>query len=360
MNIKLCAAFWGFFLVSSGLLWGGSLSADAQTPPSGKSPIITAPSQPVKNGKTVPADSIKSEAPMATPEPPSPKEYFIIDETVRTSFEPVSVTALVYDSGRLKQYEAEYYPVTGAGGTDKVFRVATVLPLSGTLAESAPHGIQVCFFLTSIDGDFAATTVESWSKEKLILNAKDRSELQRDFELAKKETPKQQSRNDALEQELERAKDRASNLSEVEDIIGLKSALEQLQKSDSSTANELELNRLKELVQNSKTNPLPLNAINNRLELSKQLQEIALATASSEQQRSSRKQNASANYFRKLELAREAEGVDIRSLAAQVLDLRQRRKELETRLGVTAAQLAGENQGAVSVPESSEESQGQF
>ena len=297
------------------------------------------------------------------------KDFAIVDETVRTAFEPVSVTALVYDGSRLKQYDAEFSAVPTGNSGEKLYRVAAVLPFNSSSASGASsgkgqspaaNGLVVCFFLVSVDGDFASTNVQLWPLDRLEANSRTREELEKDFENAKKEIPKQQARNDALEQELERAKERASNLSEVEDIMGLKSTLEQLQNSDSSAANELELGRLRSLVQQSRALPIPPHVISNRLELSKQLQEIALATASAEHVRSNRKQNASASYFHKLDLAREAEGVDIRGMAAQVLDLRQKRKELEARLGVTAAQLAGENQGTVGTPPTTDGSGAEF
>ena len=278
---------------------------------------------------------------LGTATPAAAANFAILDQTIQTSFEPVSVSALVYDGAHLRQFDADFVPVPNGSGNDRLFRVAAVLPLDQQ--SGAVENLSVTFFLVSVDGDFAATTIQNWNREAIEQNSKSRAQLEQENEEAKAEIPKQKARNDALERELERSKDRASNVAEVEDIIGMKSALDQLKDSDSSA--ELELVRLHELIRAGRTAPAQPNLLPIRAELSKQLQEVTIATASSEHIRSSRRQSASTDYFHKLELARQAEGVDIRGLAAQVLELRQRRKELEARLGVTAAQLLGSQEG---------------
>lgn len=290
--------------------------------------------------------------------------YAVLDKRVQISFEPISVTALLYDGSRLRQYDAEFLPTPeGVVGGGKIFRVAAVVPVPPP-RESSPEDkepfFDVTFFLSSIDGDYAATTVERWTYKQLQENTKSREQLEKEFLDLQKEIPKQRARNDSLEQELERTRDRASQVSDLADIVGLQNALNQLQSSDSTAANEIELQRLRELISRSRELPVSVVTQEKRLELSLQLKEMALATATTEHIRSLRKQSASSNYFRKLELARQAEGVDIRGLATKVLSLRQKRKELESRLGVRAAELLGTASSEGASPANEAESQQEF
>ncbi len=269
------------------------------------------------------------------PCPVSAQNFGILDQVISTTFEPVTVSALVYDGSRLRQYDAELAPVPSDPGGAHLYRVAATVPLD--LKE--PPDLRVSFFLVSVDGDFSATPVRVWTGTQIQENTLRVDELERKFADAKKEIPKQQARNDTLERELEQSKERASSTAEVEDILGLQAALDQLKGSDAAA--EAELLRLRAIVRAGRAAPESENIQLVRFELSKQLQEVTLATAGTERTRSTKKQSASASYFRKLELARQAEGVDVRALAAQVMQMRQRRTDLEARLGVTAAELAG-------------------
>ena len=126
----------------------------------------------------------------------------------------------------------------------------------------------------------------------------------------------------------------ASKIAGVDDLIDLKTELASLKGFDDRKAAELD--RLREMVKRGRFSPEPESADQLRMQLSQQLRDAARVTADADRMGMSQRESATANYRRKIELVKQAEGVNAEELAQDVLVLRKRRRELEARLNVDA------------------------
>lgn len=263
-----------------------------------------------------------------------PKDFGLIEQTIAVPFKPVSVYALVEQkTGDIRQYHGIAVP-SGAGGMEveagQTVNVAALIPVP---KQAAPDDVfHFTFFLASVSGDFAATEIRSWTWKALRENSLTIDSLEAQTSAIERDIPAQREQNTKLEAKLTQLREQASKIAGVDDLIDLKTELASLKGFDEKKSSELE--RLKELVKRGRFDPEPEGMDDLRMDLLGQLRNAARLTADADRLGMSQRESAVAAYRRKIDIVKQAEGVDPQELAQRVLELRSHRRELESRLNV--------------------------
>lgn len=280
----------------------------------------------------------------ATGLPPQfPPNVGILEQTISVPFEPVSLYALQEIAlGEIRQYRAvaaQLGDPTEAEATKSI-----QLTVGAPVAKAGDAGdasiFHFTFFLTDLNGQFAATEVKGWSWKRLAENTLPGSLLERNGAAYAQEIAMQQTRNSEMEKQLSQLREQASKIAEVDEIIDLKSELTNVRGFDEQKSAEIE--RLRTLVAEGRDAADPKNLVSIRATLAENLAGIAKVTALSDRLSGRRREAAAASYRRKINLVRESEGIDPELLAQEALDLRRRRKELEARLSKGGAAAEAE------------------
>ena len=255
-------------------------------------------------------------------------EHFgIIDQAVASSFRPESVFLLVAGAG-VKEFPAVFL-TRGGSGLDQGGEIlaASLLPQAESLSFS--------FFLKGHDLSFAATPVRTWSRESIRKNTVSYSELTAEVSTLSRQLKDKQTLVAKVEQELDSLRSKASAVAGVDEIIDLKIELARLRGFGDQKAAERE--RLRDLVSigRKRTDPEGVDAL--RQELSLHLADTARATAMADRLRVRRKEAARATLDKKLAFVKEMSRYNPEELAAEVIRLRNRRRELEARLNLRPA-----------------------
>ncbi|MFN8389990.1 MAG: hypothetical protein U0136_06845 [Bdellovibrionota bacterium] len=267
----------------------------------------------------------------------------IIEQTIAVPFRPVTVYALVSGAdGSIQQYHAVAVPMA-PGATEvevgQTVTVGAVVPLPNTSA-ALEGSFSFTFFLVNLNGEFAATEVQSWTYKMLAANNRSISELDQDRAQIEHDIPLQREENNKLEARLTQVREQASKIAGVDDILDLKTELANLKDFDEKKFSDLE--RLHALYKAGSTVPDPKDVQDLRVKLLNQLRLAAQVTAEADRLGMSRQESALAEYKRKVDLVKSTAGEDPQALAKQILQLRKQRRELEGRLNLGAG---GEQNG---------------
>lgn len=259
-------------------------------------------------------------------------QFGIIEQTISVPFRAVTVYALVETAmGEIRQYRAIAVPAS-VGATEieagQPVLVGAVVPVSSSVSPDAVFHFS--FFATGVNGDFAATEIQSLTWKALLSSGYEIDTLKEETAKLEQSLPTQREENLKLESQLSQLRDQAAKIAGVDDLIDLKSELDSLKGSDEKKA--VEVDRIKLLSRNGFESAPPKNADESLMDLGAQLRLAAKVTAEADKVGLNKKGSAEAEYRRKLELVRRAEGADPQALAQQVFNLRKRRKELEARL----------------------------
>lgn len=268
----------------------------------------------------------------------------IISQTIGVPFKPVSAFALVESRvGEIKQYKAIAIPKplsTNLQG-NQTYLAASPIP-AHSLNDTANNSLRFAFFLASVNGEFAAGEVTELSYDQLKAESISIDELNQAILKYEKELPDLRTDNADLEAQLMELRDKASKIANVDDIIDLKVELENLKGFDEKKI--VELDRLRALINLGRTSAEPTEADKIRTNLISQLTESAKITAFADRIANRKRDSALANYRRKVNLVKTAEGVDAETLAQEVLALRKRRRELESRLNLNSTPEGVQNE----------------
>ena len=265
--------------------------------------------------------------------PQFPPNVGILEQTIAVPFEPVSLYALQEISlGQIRQYRAVAAQISSPEEAEQSKSVQLIVgaPIAKD-AEADDAGVfHFTFFLTDLNGQFAATEVKGWSWKRLAENTLPGALLERNGAAYAQEISMQQTKNVEMEKQLSTMREQASKIAEVDEIIDLKSELSNVRGFDEQKSSEVE--RLKTLVAEGRDLADPPDLVRIKATLAENLAGVAKVTALADRLSGRRKDAAAASYRRKINLVRESEGIDPELLAQEALDLRRRRKELEARL----------------------------
>jgi len=266
-----------------------------------------------------------------------PASFGVIEQTISVPFRAVSVYALVETTvGQIRQYRAKAVPAAiGAKEIEagQAVLVGAVIPIPPNAAPDAVFHFS--FFATGVNGDFAATDIQSLTWKALETSGYQIETLKEETARLENSLPAQREENLKLENQLSQLRDQAAKIAGVDDLIDLKSELDSLKGSDEKKS--VEVDRIKLLAKLGFEAADPKNSDALLMDLGGQLRLAAKVTAEADKVGTNRKGSVEAEYRRKLDLVRRMEGVDPQSLAQQVLNLRKRRKDLEARLDTGAS-----------------------
>lgn len=258
-----------------------------------------------------------------------PPDIGILQQSIVVPFEPVSVYALQeVGPGSVKQFRAVSYTpgdVKPPPGSNATLSVGAAVRQNRDLGDASTF--HFTFFVTGIEGQFAATEMQGWSWKKLAENTLPFGVMERELALYEKEAAELESGNHDTEVKLAQLREQASKIAEVDELIDLKSELANTRGFDERKLDEI--SRLRALAEIGRTDPAQPDVDLMRIQLSTQLSEAAKATAMSDRLNRRKRDAAMASYRRKLDLIRRNEGIDPQELAREILRLRKRRKELE-------------------------------
>ncbi len=265
--------------------------------------------------------------------PQFPPNVGILEQTISVPFEPVSLYALQEIAlGEIRQYRAVAAKLgdSAEGEQGKAEQLTVGAPVARSNDAGEASIFHFTFFLTDLNGQFAATEVKGWSWKRLAENTLPGSLLERNGAAYAQEIAVQQTKNSEMEKQLSVMREQASKIAEVDEIIDLKSELTNVRGFDEQKS--AEITRLHTLIAEGRDAPDPKNLVSIRATLAENLAGIAKVTALSDRLSGRRREAAAASYRRKINLVRESEGIDPELLAQEALELRRRRKELEARL----------------------------
>ena len=273
--------------------------------------------------------------------PQFPPNVGILEQTISVPFEPVSLYALQEIAiGEIRQYRAVAAQLGDPAEAAQSVQLTVGAPVAKN-ADADEEGLfHFTFFLTDLNGQFAATEVKGWSWKRLAENTLPGTLLERNGAAYAQEITMQQAKNSEMEKQLSVMREQASKIAEVDEIIDLKSELTNVRGFDEQKSAEIE--RLHTLVAEGRDAADPKNLVSIRATLAENLAGIAKVTALSDRLSGRRREAAAASYRRKINLVRESEGIDPELLAQEALDLRRRRKELEARLSKGGAAAEAE------------------
>lgn len=257
----------------------------------------------------------------------------IISQTISAEFFPIEAFVLLESSeGEVRQYPAEAVlrsPSVSRGDKTRLFVGAAVPRSVLPPGERSPH---YTFFLIGEESKFAATAVQQWSSEGTEQELNSIGALEDRVKQDLAEVRMMEVEIKEVSEKLETLREEASRAAAVDEIVDLKMQIAVFEGGGEDNAEERQ--RLADLVALGRRMEEP-EAINDQLkELSEQLMQTAQATAMADQLNNRRKEAAKASLARKLNLIREMKNIDETLLARNVLALRERRRQLESRLHI--------------------------
>lgn len=265
----------------------------------------------------------------------------ILQQAIVVPFEPVSIYALQeVGPGTVKQYRAVSYTPGDAKAPPGSNVALTVGAPVRRGADANDSGVfHFTFFVTGLEGQFAATEMKAWTWKKLVENTLPFSVMEREIEIDQRSVAALEQSSNDVEAKLAQLREQASKIAEVDELIDLKMELSNTKGFDEKKLDEI--TRLRRLAELGRTIG-DVSAVDEmRVQLSTQLAEAAKTTALSDRLNRSKRDAAAASYRRKLEIIRRNEGIDQQELAQEILQLRRRRKELEA----LVAERSGEGGG---------------
>lgn len=258
--------------------------------------------------------------------------YGIVQQTIAVPFKPVSVYALVdFGKGKINQFPGTFVPYQSASGDDRNSRVAVaaVVPLP-VPAPPSDQSFRFTFFLASLDGEFAATEVADMTWDQLQQVPHSVEAINAEIEQLQKRIPQQKEKNSVTQKKFTELRDKASQIAQVDDLLDLRSELENLKGNDDKKSDEVD--HIREAIRLGYRTPASPAVDAVRLDLLGQLYAAARVTAFVDREADLKRSSAEMSYQRKLELIRETENLDPDALAQEALQLRERRRALERQL----------------------------
>jgi hypothetical protein len=262
--------------------------------------------------------------------------FGVVEQTISVPFRPVSVFALLSSpSTHILQYHAVAVPMTPGATEVEVGQTVTV-GATVPIPKNAPadEAVYFTFFLVNLNGEFAATEVQSWTWGQLSQNNRSIDELNQDRAQIEHDIPLQREENNKLDARLTQLREQASKIAEVDGILDLKTELANLKDFDERKVGDLE--RLKYLYHEGVSETDPTDDGDIRMNLLAQMRKAAQVTADADRLGMSRKETATNEFHRKLNLIRGVSDIDPQQLAKQILALRKQRRELESRLNMNS------------------------
>ena len=260
--------------------------------------------------------------------------FAVVDSVVTLDIVPVRALLLQTPQiGVVQQYDGEFSyfsnPEAKETAQHQILTSARVLWNFGVDYKTSQR---VVFLFYDSKGHFAATPVRNWSyedaKQHTLTNREIESKivnLHKDIEIAKSELA-------SLETKLAELREQAATIAGVDKIVDLRVELAKLTAPEEEK--EAEFDRLSSLVDAGYALKDPANTDELRAELNSQLVDMAKATVSADRLSRSKGQSAVERVRQKLRLIRDTKDIDADELARQVLDMRNRRREYESRMGL--------------------------
>ena len=273
--------------------------------------------------------------PCSAQEPALGSRVGVVDAIVGEDFSPTTAFVLQeVGPAQVRQYPAEVTPVAEKGKT----KVA--LPLTAVGApvplETVTEQFHFTFFLADDEARFRSTPVQRWTAEELRMNSLSSNALERDIRDLDDEI--KDKRVEAVEIQDQRATmfRKASQITNIEAILNLQRERSSLERS--LVERRAEIERLESLIERGRQLEDPPLVDQMRKELSLHLKEAAKVTAMADRLNRRQKESAVQTFNQKLRMVKDMEREDPESLAREVLRLRRKRRELESRLGSSASE----------------------
>ncbi|MCC6954245.1 MAG: hypothetical protein IT290_09020 [Deltaproteobacteria bacterium] len=252
----------------------------------------------------------------------------VLEQLVSSAFVPQSVFVFRQGDGLpLKKLPAHFVDQGTGEGTDRKFLLGA--PLNLVIGE--PGRVNYTFFLKGSDAKFAATPVRDITKAELLEGSQSPDELKKEIEQFEASEEKIRLSLKDVQQELQALRRRASQVAGVDEIIDLKVELTRLKGFGEQT--EAEQERLKRLIDLGRKRKDSAGIDERRSELTTQLQDTAQRTAMASRLTARKREAARLTVERKIALVQEMSAYNPEQIAREVLELRNRNRELEKQLG---------------------------
>lgn len=271
-----------------------------------------------------------------------PPSTGILDVLLESPFAPSTAFVLLETGpGDVRQYRAAYVspqPDEIAQTPFSHWAFGAPIRIPGNI--SASSELNFTFFWANEASNFKTSAVQTRRYADVKLASVSDTSLEKD--LIELESEIKNKRIDLVKVRDEFDASLSGNPSAglVEEIVRLRR--EQLLLERSLAEKNEQLKRLEVLVNQGREVGEPENIDAITKELSVHLREAAQVTSMADRLNNRRKDAATAAFGRKLEAVKQMEAEDPEALAREVIALRKRRQELETRMGMTSARDAGE------------------
>lgn len=268
------------------------------------------------------------------------EDFAIIEQTISAGFKPASTYALVaqkLSSNNWRLIKRIHGTIIQGTEDDSAVDVAVIVPKEVFSEED--QELYYSFFLLSLDGEISATEVKTITKEQLLNSFVPNEQLNQEITQFEQQLPILKTKNVISQNKLSQSKEKASKIAEVDDLVDLKSELESLKENDTDSVSEIQ--SLKNLYASNVYNPNTLEDTQLRMDLEKKLREVIQSTTFHKKTENNSPAEIIANFQKKIELVKSAEDTNPEVLAKEVLALRKKRLELESKLNATGTESGG-------------------
>ena len=272
----------------------------------------------------------------------------VVDQLVSVAFDPVGAYLLIEQGlGAVARIRAEYIPYFVAARLEPgaesepaaapVFRpneprkvvVGSAVPVD--ILKQGEGRFHFSFFLTGPKSTFAATPVKRSSAQELEPADLTVQAMSREIEKIEEDYSSRKKELEGIEDRLSSLRSKASAIAGVDEIVDLKMELSKLKGYGQEKAVETE--RLKTLIESGRKQKDTRELDPLKSELSVHLRDVAGRTANADRLEQRKQDSARTSLNQKMELVREMEGEDAEALAREMVKLRAKKKELESKLG---------------------------
>ena len=157
-----------------------------------------------------------------------PSSFMILEQTVSTPFRPVSAYSIIAEKGSDEKIKIHHYYAMAYNNSedlDKTTGKRTVSIGSLIPAKEMNHSSKefyYCFFMASINGEFAVTEVKTETWDNLKNSYLTSEQLVSENKKYEQQIPLQRTRKIILENKLAEAKQQATKMAGIDDLLDLK------------------------------------------------------------------------------------------------------------------------------------------
>lgn len=263
-------------------------------------------------------------------------ERGIVSDVAAVTFDPAHIyTVIEYPKGNLKFFRGTFAPQPLDASplrNEQKFVVAGPIFLEAVANQDS---FNVSFLLFDASQKvFQSTAVRAWSFSDLKRKTPSLPELKKSIAKLESNLLYESVGQNSQSSELFALREKLSEITDIAALVKLRLDIQQRRAILDQKIEEIR--RLRQLVLLARDREEKESIVQLRFDLADDLRNVAAATARTERLERRKLHSAETTIRNKLKLVRETQDADVNALAFEALRLRERRRQLEVKLGVPA------------------------